>query len=76
MVLWDDIIQSREDAKFSAKAREPDYKFYDLNAEMSEVTLNISLNWDCHPNVGSLHQHRGSVHTLTLPKATKLKGRY
>lgn len=68
LVLWDDIVQSVDDAKLKATARAPEYKLYDLNSEMSQAYLNVSLNWDVHPNVGPLYQHRGAVHTLQLPR--------
>ena len=74
--LWDDIIQFKEDAKFTYKKTVNPYAFIDMRKMFKpEQSFNLTMHWNVVPWVGSFRmgrqtaEHGGAVVNHKLPPA-------
>ncbi|CAG8460880.1 17376_t:CDS:2, partial [Acaulospora morrowiae] len=54
VVLWDTIIQSKEDAHIKEEELHNEYNFVDITSSFDRVNANYSIYWDIMPFVGVL----------------------
>ncbi|CAB4394712.1 signal peptidase 22 kDa subunit [Rhizophagus irregularis] len=54
VVLWDSIIQSKEDAHIKEDKVRNENEFVDITPKFGEVKANYSIYWDLMPYVGYL----------------------
>ncbi|RIA85926.1 signal peptidase 22kDa subunit [Glomus cerebriforme] len=69
VVLWDSIIQSKEDAHIKeVKVRNEKYDFVDITPKFGEVEAKYSIYWDLMPYVGFLVSGKTeSNQTISFP---------
>ncbi|KAJ3044493.1 hypothetical protein HDV00_001920 [Rhizophlyctis rosea] len=62
IVIWDDIIQNKEDALIQFRKKDPEYLASDLSGKLSGINANLSLHYNIIPHVGLLQwNQKGSV---------------
>jgi hypothetical protein len=72
MVIWNRIIENKEDAKLDIRKLPRMYPFA-LAAEMNAnegllgLRYNISLTWNVMPKVGRLYTRKETVSGMALP---------
>ncbi|KAK9474761.1 putative microsomal signal peptidase [Dipodascopsis tothii] len=54
VVLWDDIITSKDTAVISLKNQKADYQVYDVTGKFNERDATLALEWNVQPYVGML----------------------
>ncbi|KAK9461148.1 signal peptidase 22kDa subunit [Lipomyces oligophaga] len=63
VVLWDRIIQNKEDAKFSLHNESSAYEIYDVGGKFNERTATVRLEWNHQPFVGFLTYNKSPEST-------------
>ena len=76
IVVWDKIVESKDDAYIKLKRHSVKYALIDQGAELRNKTINFVLAWDHMPYTGRLYQGRGddveSKHKYKFPGKYKL----
>ncbi|KAJ3414107.1 Signal peptidase complex subunit 3 [Chytridiales sp. JEL 0842] len=69
VVIWDDIIQTKDDALISLQGEAPEYLAYDIKPKIRGYKAKLSLHWNIVPHVGVLMTNQGGSASFTFPKA-------
>ncbi|KAJ3218092.1 Signal peptidase complex subunit [Dinochytrium kinnereticum] len=64
IVIWDNIITSKDQARIILKNQKPEYLASDINHRIRGLPANISLHWDIIPHVGMLQLDRKGSQTF------------
>ncbi|KAI8914119.1 signal peptidase subunit-domain-containing protein [Entophlyctis helioformis] len=68
-VIWDDIIQEKEDAVISLKDKSYEYQVYDITNSLAGSTANLTLQLQVVPHVGFMRTFRTIVpNAVHFPK--------
>ncbi|TPX58000.1 hypothetical protein SpCBS45565_g08094 [Spizellomyces sp. 'palustris'] len=71
IVIWDDIITSKEDAIVTLRNKKAEYIASDMSHKLAGIRTNLSLHWNIVPNVGLLMTQRAGSAPLTFPRASQ-----
>ena len=69
VVLWDKIIERKEDARIKVRSLRQKYAFLDQGAGLRGRDLNLTLSWNVMPKVGRLVTRCKSFPAGPLPDA-------
>jgi len=68
IVVWDAVIQEREDALFRLRGQKGKYPIVDFQSQLRGTEVELTLHWDIMPTVGLLKFGGGSNGTtFSLP---------
>mmetsp|Transcript_365 Transcript_365/g.560 ORF Transcript_365/g.560 Transcript_365/m.560 type:complete len:169 (+) Transcript_365:40-546(+) len=67
VVVWDTIIEDKEDAKLHLDKQRVDYGLIDQGTELRNTTVNLKLVWDHMPLTGRLFMESLSKSSFKLP---------
>ncbi|CAG8530243.1 8936_t:CDS:2 [Paraglomus brasilianum] len=69
IILWDDIIRSKRDARIVLHQLKNKYIFNDINPSFREINATYALHWDAMPYAGLLQSGRSkSIKRVKFPK--------
>ncbi|KAJ3010551.1 hypothetical protein HKX48_007336 [Thoreauomyces humboldtii] len=71
IVIWDDIITTREDAEIDLRNQLSEYMASDMSNKLAGIEATLSLHWNIMPHVGMLFVDSAGSIPLVFPKATK-----
>eukprot|EP00163_Fabomonas_tropica_P011901 TRINITY_DN2289_c0_g1_i1.p1 TRINITY_DN2289_c0_g1~~TRINITY_DN2289_c0_g1_i1.p1 ORF type:complete len:170 (+),score=16.27 TRINITY_DN2289_c0_g1_i1:21-530(+) len=67
IVLWDKIIQSKEEADFTLEHAAVEYPLRDQGHGLRGRKVNLTVSWNVIPVAGSLFTVTSAPHTVELP---------
>ena len=68
VVIWDEILRSREEAVLSLKRTRNEYRLYDRDGtSLKGNALNITVAWNVMPKVGVLYFGEATFPNVRLP---------
>eukprot|EP00879_Flechtneria_rotunda_P005280 GHRR01005566.1.p1 GENE.GHRR01005566.1~~GHRR01005566.1.p1 ORF type:complete len:170 (+),score=34.84 GHRR01005566.1:289-798(+) len=68
VVLWDRIVERKEDAHLKIKALRQKYAFIDQGRNLRNLPLNLTFSWNVMPKVGRLFTQHKSFAVGNLPE--------
>eukprot|EP00877_Chromochloris_zofingiensis_P010692 jgi/Chrzof1/5877/Cz16g19030.t1 len=68
VVLWDKIIERKEDAVLKIKALRTKYAFLDQGNNLRGMPLNLTVAWNVMPKVGMLYTNSKTFPVGNLPE--------
>eukprot|EP00899_Mesostigma_viride_P008520 jgi/Mesvir1/1766/Mv09619-RA.1 len=67
-IVWDAIIQRREDAQMELHELMSKYRLVDQGRNLKGRPMDVYLCWDVMPIAGALYKERSSATQIQLPK--------
>ncbi|KAI7883156.1 signal peptidase 22 kDa subunit [Lichtheimia hyalospora FSU 10163] len=66
IVLWDHIIENKQDANLTLRNVQNKYAFIDVSRKWSHQPIDLSLRWDITPHVGVLQSGRSASNPVNI----------